>query len=174
MMMLELNQSITNPILVKAMDEFKKQPNPRTELDMIHAILAAKFLSPVKFSAPILDGKVPPNTSVQYYLLTNSKEEQFYMLFTDRGELEKWSKGEQRDTFTAPVQIFPELLKKSKESIKGVVINPFSQSIMLTGEMITNFPEAPGSPVEGSSAAVYSWKAEGGAGGTSGGSVQVL
>lgn len=33
------------------------------------------------------------------------------------------------------------LLEKSKESIKGVVINPMSQSITLTKEMIANFPK---------------------------------
>lgn len=139
--MLELNQPIKNPVLEKMMDVFKKQPSPRTELDMINAILTAKFLFPVNFSEPPVDGKVNPNASVQYYLITNTKEEQFYMAFTNRTELEKWSKGEHRDAFTAPIQVFGALLEKSKESIKGVVINPMSQSITLTKEMIANFPK---------------------------------
>ena len=138
--MLELNQPLTNPALVKTMDVFKKEQNPRTELDMINAILMARFLSPVNFSEPPVDGQVKPDTTLQHFLITNTKEEQFYLAFTDWQELEKWSKGERRDAFTAPVQVFAALLDKSK-TVRGVVINPFGQNITLTKEMIENFPK---------------------------------
>ena len=52
--MLELNQPIQNPALIKVMDAFKKEPSPRTELDMIAGLLSAKFLTPISLAKPVV------------------------------------------------------------------------------------------------------------------------
>lgn len=138
--MLELNQPIQNPALIKVMDAFKKEPSPRTELDMIAGLLSAKFLTPISLAKPVEGGQLGPDTAFQHYLITNNKDERFFLAFTDEDELKKWSGGEHRDAFTAPLPVFAALLGKSTTA-KGVVINPFGQNITLTKEMIENFPK---------------------------------
>ena len=53
--MLELNQLITNPALVQAMDTFKKTPSPRTELDMINLFFSARLLTPINLLDELVD-----------------------------------------------------------------------------------------------------------------------
>ena len=133
--MLELNQLITNPALVQAMDTFKKTPSPRTELDMINLFFSARLLTPINLVDELVDGKMESSTRFQHFLITSDKGEQFYLAFTDQAELQKWAKEEKKDALTVPLPAFAAMLDKNKDA-KGVVINPFGANITFSKEMI--------------------------------------
>lgn len=138
--MLELNQLITNPALVQAMDTFKKTPSPRTELDMINLFFSARLLTPINLVDELVDGKMESSTRFQHFLITSDKGEQFYLAFTDQAELHKWAKEEKKDALTVPLPAFAAMLDKNKDA-KGVVINPFGANITFSKEMIENLPK---------------------------------
>ncbi|MGI5893390.1 MAG: enhanced serine sensitivity protein SseB C-terminal domain-containing protein [Candidatus Merdivicinus sp.] len=139
---MEINKATANPAVTSAMDAFIKEQNPRHELDMLTALMRARFMSPVIFSEPVIDGKVPNDSKIQQYVITNKEEQRFFLAFTDEEAMKKWAKEEKRDFVLLSLAEILALIKHAEaEEIKGVVVNPYSHNVTLTYEMLLNMPK---------------------------------
>lgn len=139
---MDINKNTSNPAAVAAMDAFIKEQTPRHELDMIGTLMRARFMSPVIFSAPVVDGQVPKDTQIQQYVINNPQGDRFFLAFTDEEAFKKWAKEEQRDFVLLNLAECLALIQHAKdENIKGLVVNPFSHNVTLTTEMLVNLPK---------------------------------
>ena len=142
---MEINKATANPAVTAAVEAFIKEQTPRHELDMLTTLMRARFMSPVIFSNPVVDGKVPGDTKVQQCYITNQKGEHYYLAFTDKETMSKWQKEKEFDFVLLNLGEFLALLNHKKpensEEISGIVINPATHNIALTKEMLVNLPK---------------------------------
>ena len=139
---MEINKSTSNPAAVAAMEAFIKEQTPRHELDMISTLMRARFLSPVIFSEPVIDGQVPKGTQIQQYVINNPQGDRFFLAFTDDEAMKKWAKEEKRDFVLLNLAECLALIKHADaDKIKGLVVNPFSHNVTLTTEMLEGLPK---------------------------------
>ena len=138
-----------NEDLVKAMNEINKNENPETQKAMIEKVLGARFFAPVDVldaDGNILKGSgkvaIPKDAKFNFKLIQNQKGEQYFAVFTDVKEYMKWSKNPKVNTI---VVVFPQIAQLAKEKaadISGFVINPMSQNIIFTQDIISNLLNA--------------------------------
>ncbi len=139
---MEINKATANPAVKAAVEAFIKEQTPRHELDMLTALMRARFMSPVVFSNPVEDGKVPADTKVQQCYITNKDGEHFYIAFTDEEMMKKWLRDQKFDFVLLNLAQFLALLNREQpEEIKGIVVNPMTHNLTLTKEMLLNLPK---------------------------------
>ncbi len=135
---------ITNPALVKAMDEMKQNRNPKTEVAFVTALKAARFLVPanvnkVQAAQANADGTVElkEQPQVRFMLFNNKEGKKFFPLFTDIGEFRKWDKHTEAQIAALSFRDLCTLMKKNPNPDgEGAVINPFGQNIMVPTETL--------------------------------------
>jgi len=71
-------------------------------------------------------------------MITNSLDESFFMAFTDWEELRKWS-AEKEQALISTYEDLKTLVEKDVQKVKGFVINPYGQNIVITPELIQYF-----------------------------------
>ncbi|WP_184313765.1 enhanced serine sensitivity protein SseB [Anaerosolibacter carboniphilus] len=135
--MVDVNQPVTNPELVKSMNLFLKEKSAENEFNLIEKITQANYLVPVIFQGKIEDGVLKKDSIINFKVISNSSDESFYIAFTDWDELGKWSK-EPEQTLISTYDDLKHMVLKS-EGIKGFVINPFNQNFIITPEVIEYF-----------------------------------
>ncbi len=135
---------LKNEELVAAMDAIRKAENNQTQGAFVSAAVKAKYFCPVDVlnsDGTPLEGngkmEIPKDAKFNFKLITNSKGEQFFPLFTDIKEFQKWNKSEQIKSI---VVVFPQMadLVSKKPEIKGFVINPMTQNLIFTREILDN------------------------------------
>lgn len=133
---------LKNEELVAAMEAIKKEENKETQSAFVTAALKGRYFTPVDVlnadGTPLSgNGKIeiPKDAKFNFKLIANAKGEQFFPLFTDIKEFHKWSKAEKINTI---VVVFPQMadLVSKKPEIRGLVINPMSQNLMFTREIL--------------------------------------
>lgn len=144
---MELNISVSNPLLVGSIELLKAEDTPEHRNMMINELMKAKLLSPVVITPePEADenGKtqLKPGSKLQFPMLNAPDGKQFFMAFTDRSELVKW-KQEQQHTFALSFDDYAAmLLKKDNQGntspALGFVLNPFGSNIVISKEMVAN------------------------------------
>ncbi len=146
---MEENKSIfpdlKNEDLVKAMNELKQNENPQTQGAFVAAAVKATYFAPVDVldseGNPIEgDGKmqVPKDAKFSFKLIKNTEGESYFPVFTDINEFQKWNKDEKIKTIVVSFYQMASLsLKKADEKI-GIAINPMSQNLVFSQELIVN------------------------------------
>jgi hypothetical protein len=136
-LMVDVNQPVTNPELVKSINEFLKEKSAENEFFLIQEITKANFITPIIFQGEIEDGVLKKDSIMSFKLITNSSDESFHLAFTDWEELGKWSK-EPEQTLISTYDDLKHMVLKS-DGIKGFVINPFNQNFVITPEIMEYF-----------------------------------
>lgn len=134
--------NLENEALVATMNALRENENPETQNAFLQAAVKAKYFAPVDV---IADGKplegsgkmeIPKDAKFNFKLVTNNKGEQYFPLFTDINEFQKWNKSEQ---IKAIVVVFPQmasLVEKKSDVANGFVINPMTQNLIFTKELL--------------------------------------
>lgn len=138
-----------NEDLVKAMNELNKHETADTQKTMIEKVLGARFFAPVDVldaDGNILKGRgkvaIPKDARFNFKLIQNAKGEQYFTVFTDIKEFLKWSKNPKVNTIVVVFPQIAQLAKEKSDAISGFVINPMSQNIIFTQDIITNLLNA--------------------------------
>ncbi len=135
---------LKNKELVKNMDALRKEENKETQTAFVTSAIKAKYFCPVDVldaEGTPLEGngkmEIPKDAKFNFKLVTNSKGEQFFPLFTDIKEFQKWNKSEK---IKAIVVVFPQMadLVSKKPETCGFVINPMSHNLIFTREILDN------------------------------------
>lgn len=136
--MIDVNKPITNPKLVEIMNKFLNERSAENEIVLIDRITQAQFLSPVILDGEIQNGTIKAGATISFKMLTNNSNESFFMAFTDWEELGKWSK-EKEQTLISTYEDLKSMVEKDAQRVKGFVINPYGQNIVITPELIQYF-----------------------------------
>lgn len=135
-------QKVENPVLVEAMQTFKKEMNRQNELKFLNAMLNARYLVPVVMETPP-DASMEPGTKVRtrvaFQMLTNPAGEKFIPAFTDSEELAK-NPTPQQQTQANQVAVMRvtdfALVFSQNEICRGFVINPFGENMCLNRDQL--------------------------------------
>ncbi len=151
---------ITNPALVKAMDEMKANRGPQTELAFVNAMKGARFLAPanvnkVQAAQANEDGTVElkEKPEVRFMLFNNKEGKKFFPLFTDIEEYRKWDKHQDTQLAALTLRDLCVIMQRNPNPDGvGAVVNPFGQNIMVPTEtlyrMNTTEAMAPGTKIQ--------------------------
>lgn len=137
--------NLENGELVAAMAEFKKEQSPKNQSDLVNAALKAKYFAPVE----VMDGEgkplqgtgkmqIPKDAKFNFKLIKNAEGEEFFMLFTDINEFQKWNKNEQIKTIVVVFPQMAQLTMKRADVVKGFVINPMNENIIFDQNNLKN------------------------------------
>lgn len=136
-MLLDLNQPIENPELVRAMNLFLLDQRMENAKKLSAQVNKGVFLVPIVLpdgAQELKPGDKLEQVEITYQLITHKATGSDYLMaFTDREELHRWSS----EKVPALVCFFDDLkhaVLTSKGQCKGFVINPVSQGITITAE----------------------------------------
>ena len=141
---MELNKSVSNPMLVGAMQLIKadgKEPDPAHQKMFMEELDKAVLLAPVEMTEGEEEGKA----MVRFPILTGGDGKQFFVLFTDNAALESSQNSESGKAIpesfsekTAAVRFLEMarvLLSKGPDGqdnpVFGIVINAFMENIII-------------------------------------------
>lgn len=137
--------NLENGELVAAMAAFKKEQSPKNQSDLVNAALKAKYFAPVE----VMDGEgkplqgtgkmqIPKDAKFNFKLIKNADGDEFFMLFTDIKEFQKWNKNEQIKTIVVVFPQMAQLTMKRADVVKGFVINPMNENIIFDQQNLQN------------------------------------
>lgn len=135
---------LKNEELVAAMNAIRENENKETQGAFLNCAIKAKYFAPVDVmdadGNPIVgNGKmeIPKDAKFNFKMIVNSKGEQFFPLFTDIQEFKKWNK---EDQIKSIVVVFPQMadLVSKKPETMGFVLNPMTQNLIFTREILDN------------------------------------
>ncbi|MBE5883804.1 MAG: SseB family protein [Lachnospiraceae bacterium] len=143
---MELNKSVSNPMLVGAMELLKAEDTPQHRNLFVEEMLKANLISPaVIIPAPECDGsgiqQLVTGSQVQFPMISTQDGKRFFMAFTDKMEMKKWKQDENITTVTLSFKDYAGmLLGKDKQGntspALGFVINPFGANMIISKEMV--------------------------------------
>ncbi|MGN1119041.1 MAG: enhanced serine sensitivity protein SseB C-terminal domain-containing protein [Oscillospiraceae bacterium] len=159
-MSIDVNKPVENPKLSELLKQRaecirQNDEEAKAKLDSLMNRIAeevcmnAHFLAPVKLSEPPErndDGTVTlqKDTTVGFVMLNGRDNTRWHPAFTDWNELSKWknevSYGEQPQTLILSFDDFSGMIG-GNTAVKGLVINPFSDNITLTREVLASWAE---------------------------------
>ncbi|MCI9274134.1 MAG: SseB family protein [Clostridiales bacterium] len=136
-MEIEGTYEIKNPGLVKAMNLFLINKTKKNGMQMTSELNKATFLVPIYLPEGTPTDNLKEglkHVEIQYLMLDQqSTGQSFLMAFTDQEELKKWNP-EGCPAVFCPFHEIQEIVLKHKNQCSGVVINPFTHSILFTAK----------------------------------------
>ncbi len=134
---------LKNETLIEAMNAIKANETSETQQAFVKAAVESKYFAPVDVmdsEGKLIEGsgkmEIPQGAKFNFKLIANSKGEQYFPLFTDIAEFQKWSKTEQVRTIVVTFPQMAGLVDKRADVTKGFVINPMSQNLVFPKELL--------------------------------------
>ena len=136
---MEKTKPITNPMLVGAMELLKAEDTPEHRRLFVDELVKARLLSPGNVTPqpqPDEQGRVrlTPENKINIPMLTSPDGKNYFMAFTDMGELQKWKKEENQNVFAFNFVQYNNVLMAGRAKSDGFVINPYSNNLIITRE----------------------------------------
>lgn len=120
---IESNKEIRNDELKMAMITLKLNQNQDTEDNFITELRKAYFLIPA-----VDDGK---RDELTFMLLEDQNNNNYFQAYTDMDEYNKWSDASNSRYFVLTFDEYANIVINSEEEVKGLVLNPFTENIVL-------------------------------------------
>ncbi|MBQ7955430.1 MAG: enhanced serine sensitivity protein SseB [Lachnospiraceae bacterium] len=120
-------------VLLKEVKENKT--DTVTSMVFEEIVMKAKFVSPAIFEKKAENagedgGLFSEGTIVRMPMITSPEGKGFYAMFTDYDEFENWTAVKGTDTMILSFDDYAALMEKSEQA-EGVVLNPFSDNLVL-------------------------------------------
>ncbi len=129
-----------NKQMKKAMQALRKDENPITIENMKNVLVTTRLLVPAQWDKePKTVNKqmvFDPDTQFQLMVITDQEGNCYYPMFTDMDELLKWDTERNVQSLVLTFDQYVPFIEMSKDSIYGIVINPYSESIPLSCQYI--------------------------------------
>lgn len=152
---MEFNKSVSNPMLMGAIELMKAEDTPEHRNMFIGELAKASFLSPAIIEpAPTqgAEGKLvlSPGSKVQFPMITGAEGMRFFMAFTDMAEYEKWQEKNPQQKlpyFALKIEDYAAMVlrRDSKGNIcpaLGITVNPYGANIIVPREMLAGMMSA--------------------------------
>lgn len=139
--MFDVNKPVINPDLVVAIKEMKIINTKENQDRVINEMMKAHFISPVIISpipGPSSDSEVvlKENTIINFSVIENTANQQFFLAFTDWEELWKWHKVENQQTLIVTFDDLARMVLDERGNSDGFVINSHGENITFNKTMI--------------------------------------
>ena len=135
---------LKNEQLIANMNALKENENKDTQSAFVTSALKAQYFTPVDIigaDGKMLEGngkmEIPKDAKFNFKLIKNNKGDAFFPLFTDIKEFQKWNKNAKINTIVVNFPQMANLVSKNSET-NGLVINPMSQNLIFTRELLDN------------------------------------
>lgn len=127
--------------LKSSMSKFLNEPNKVNELELISELKKTNFLSPVILAAPLAkpDGSAfyeEEGSNIKFVILEDEDSNGYYPAFSSRDELMKWRRDSEQEVLTLRLKDYAAMLLSSQNKYKGVVVDAFSESLVLDMKFI--------------------------------------
>lgn len=150
--MFDINKPVTNPDLVKAIND--SYPN---QIDkQKHIILEARkarLLAPVLIS-PEPEGEINVNervikkdTTISFNLIEDTNNQKYFIAFTDWNALRKWRNIEKQQTIVTSFDDLSSMVLNSHDGHSGFVINPYGEDIVFRRSLLEALHEEQNMPI---------------------------
>jgi len=150
---MEFNKTVSNPMLVGAIELMKAEDTPEHRNMFMEELAKASFLSPAMVDPAPVEGEdgeltIANGSKVQLPMLSRADGTRFFMAFTDKAECEKWEEVNQKlPTFSLRLEEFANMIlrRDAKGNIcpaLGLVVNPYGANIILPREMLAGMLSA--------------------------------
>jgi hypothetical protein len=145
--MVDVKKPVTNPELVIAINAMHENNTRENQDCVIDEIMKAHFLSPAMIlpepEPSTGGGEVVLNekTTINFSMIENTANQQFFLAFTDWEELGKWHKAEKQQTIVLSFDDLASMVLSEKSSSEGFVINPYGGNVTLSKAMIKALKE---------------------------------
>lgn len=146
-MMVDVNKPVTNPELVIAIKTMKENNTKECQDNVINEVMKAHFISPViispvpEASSDISEIVLKKNTTINFSIIENTANQQFFLAFTDWKELGKWHKGKNQQTLILTFDDLATMVLDKKGNSEGFVINPYGENIIFNKTIIRTLLE---------------------------------
>ena len=141
-------EKVSNPELVKAIEEMREEFTPEKQNNVLNYALRATFLMPcvVMEDTQLVaeaDNHVhfEDKPQVKFLLIQNQDKKTFFPAFTDSSELVKFISEQEYQPFGMK---FTDLatLTEQNPSVDGFVVNPYSHNLPFTKELLADMKAA--------------------------------
>ncbi len=133
---------ITNPMLVGAIELLRVEDTMEHRRMVMEEITHATLLSPVVITPePVPDENGVPRITAEHHVqvpMLTMDGKNFFMAFTDMGELSKYKKGEKQSVFGFRFNDYLNMMNDAGATCQGIAINPFGNNLVLGKDMILN------------------------------------
>lgn len=125
---MDTNKEVRNDELKVAMITLKLQDDKESEDIFIEALKKAYFLIP-----SIDDHK---KDELTFMLLCDQNNNNYFQAYTDEEEYNKWPDSINSKSFILTFDEYANIVINSDEEVKGLVLNPFTQNIILDKDFL--------------------------------------
>lgn len=142
--MVDVNEPVTNPALVQAIESFQKDQTPENERLMIGQLKQARFLmvfeGELHPDAPDTDGKITiqQGSTLHFPMLSDSNGNAVHFAFTDWPALYKWKSEPNQQTLIMPFSDLPDMVLSEKVKSAGIVINPGNHNLFIDRQRLAS------------------------------------
>lgn len=138
-----VDPTVNNGDFIIALKIMQGNLNPDTQKDFINQMLHATFLCPAIFDP---DPDINPEgvavmdegAKVMLSSLANTKKEMFLVAYTDAKEAKEHKQAENQHTVACTYMDFCTMVLQENSPYAGFVINPFSENIVVSKEIMQN------------------------------------
>ncbi|MFQ7310005.1 MAG: enhanced serine sensitivity protein SseB C-terminal domain-containing protein [Mediterraneibacter sp.] len=139
---MDVNKPVTNKALLDAIHEMQKDSS-KEEL-FFKELVETKFLCPAKsilqegLSDLNRDIRIGQDSRICLISIEDKKSRHFLAAFTDWNEVKKWKENEELQAVIMPYEDYRKMICNDSTPYAGMVINPYSENIVLTREVLQN------------------------------------
>lgn len=129
----------TNPDLLAAIEAFRQERVPAKEQAMVEEIRKAKFVAPVQMEDLPADLKLAEGETHQAqvkFVMIQRDGKKFFPLFTDQGELARWTNVPEHKTILLSFEQYANMLAQQGAEAEGLVINPFGAALPMPKQQV--------------------------------------
>lgn len=140
--MTENKKTVTNPMLVGAIEVLRAEDTPEHRRMVIEELTHSVLLSPVVITPEPIPGedgvpRLTPEHNVKVPMI-RAREKNYFMAFTDLGELQKWQKEKKQSVFGFRLVDYLNMLQGAGDTCDGIALNPAGNSLVLSKGMLLN------------------------------------
>ncbi len=143
---MEYNKSVSNPMLIGALELMKAEPTQAHQKMVSEEIVKAEFLTPATVTPAPPEGttKLVPGCNVNLPVLTAPNGKQFFVAFSDMTELKKWRDEEGMQTVAMTfddyvVMMFRKDPQGNPTKVEGFIVNPCGAKLVVPKEMVERY-----------------------------------
>ena len=133
---------VNNPELKDAIKAAKQNPSTETTVRLLNEVVKARLLAPVSMDRdPEYDAKInevilEKDTQISFELIKSGNGDLYYPVFTDGPEMKKCVIDKDQHSLIVNFDDLAAMLLQPQNAVAGFVINPMSDNICFSTEMI--------------------------------------
>ena len=133
---------VNNPELKEAIKAAKTEPGLEATVKLLNEVVKARLLAPVsmdrdpEYDAKINEVVLEKDTQISFELIKSGNGELYYPVFTDGPEMKKCEIDKDQHSLIVNFDDLAAMLLQPQNAVAGFVINPMSDNICFSTEMI--------------------------------------